>query len=109
MIKKLKKIIFGVFFGQDLRHHRWSVRVVQFITVCTIAFVCIAGLNLEKHNREYATREKELMAMIEDEESRSEEIDELSEYVGTDEYIESVAKEKLGLVYENEILFKAEH
>ena len=33
-------------------------------------------------------------------------IDALKEYVGTDEYIESVAKEKLGLVHENEILFK---
>ena len=33
-------------------------------------------------------------------------VDALKEYVGTDEYIESVAKEKLGLVHENEILFK---
>ena len=35
-------------------------------------------------------------------------IDELEEYVGTDEYIEDIAKEKLGLVYPNEILFEAE-
>ena len=36
-----------------------------------------------------------------------EEIDKLKEYVGTDEYIEDVAKEKLGLIKQNEILFKA--
>ena len=29
-------------------------------------------------------------------------------YVGTDEYVEDVAKEKLGLVYPNEIIFEAE-
>ena len=48
------------------------------------------------------------MKQLEQEELRAEEIDELEEYVGTDEYVEDVAKEKLGLVYPNEILFEAE-
>ena len=34
--------------------------------------------------------------------------DKLKKYVGTDEYIEEVAREKLGLVKENEILFRAQ-
>lgn len=32
----------------------------------------------------------------------------LGEYVGTDEYVEDVAREKLGLIHENEIILKAE-
>ena len=45
---------------------------------------------------------------LEEEERLDKEIDALEEYVGTDEYVEDVAKDKLGLVYPNEILFEAE-
>ena len=40
--------------------------------------------------------------------TRTEEIEEFEEYAGTDSYIEDVAKDKLGLIYENEILFEPE-
>ena len=50
----------------------------------------------------------ELEEQIEEEQARAKEIAELEKYVGTDEYVEEVAKEKLGLVYEDEIIFKAE-
>ena len=39
---------------------------------------------------------------------KAEEIEELKKYVQTKKYVEEVAKERLGLVYEDEILFKAE-
>ena len=45
---------------------------------------------------------------LEAQEERADEIDELEEYVGTDKYVEDVAKDKLGLAYPNEILFEAE-
>ena len=38
---------------------------------------------------------------------RNEEIENLETYTKTKKYVEDVAKEKLGLVYEDEILFKA--
>ena len=44
---------------------------------------------------------------IKAEKERSKEIKELDKYVGTDKYVEDVAKEKLGLVHNNEIIFKA--
>ena len=50
----------------------------------------------------------ELAQQIEEEKARAKEIDELEKYVSTDEYVEEVAKDKLGLVHENEIIFKAE-
>ena len=55
----------------------------------------------------YIAQEKELEASIQEEKDRAEEISELEDYVGTDEYIEQTAKDKLGLVHENEIIFKA--
>lgn len=40
---------------------------------------------------------------------RSKEIENLKEYVQSDKYIEDVARDKLGLVFEDEILFQAEN
>ncbi|MDE6699532.1 MAG: septum formation initiator family protein, partial [Acetatifactor sp.] len=56
----------------------------------------------------YAEREAELNQQIEAEERRAEEIENFRKYTQTKRYVEEVAKEKLGLVYEGEILFKEE-
>ena len=52
-------------------------------------------------------QETELKKQIDEEKARSQEIDDMEAYVGTDEYVEEIAKEKLGLVNENEIILKA--
>lgn len=44
--------------------------------------------------------------MIELEEARSEELVDLDAYTKTKKYVEEVAKDKLGLVYEDEIIFQ---
>ena len=65
-------------------------------------------LRLQQKNESYRQQEEELLAQIAEEEERAEEIEELKKYVQTKKYVEEVAKERLGLVYEDEILFKAE-
>ena len=50
----------------------------------------------------------ELAAKIEDEEKRTDEIEEFRKYTQTKRYVEEVAKEKLGLVYDGEIIFQEE-
>ena len=80
--------------------------IVAVILVLGIT-LSVASISLHAKNKEYKAKESELEAQIEAEELRSEEIDDLETYVGTDEYVEDVAKEKLGLVYPNEILFEA--
>ena len=52
-------------------------------------------------------REEALEEAIASEERRAEEIEELEAYTKTKKYVEDVAKEKLGLVYEDEIIFKS--
>lgn len=91
-----------------LRHHKRSVAAISGIIILLTAVVLVGGIKLQARNRAYKMQEAELLAQIDDEKERSEEIDQLKEYVGTDKYIEEVAKEKLGLVHENEILFKPE-
>ena len=79
---------------------------MAMIVMCAVIFV--AGMGLQTRNKKLQAQEIELQAQLEEEELRSEEIDELTKYVGTDEYVEAVAKEKLGLVHKGEILFRAE-
>jgi cell division protein DivIC len=57
-------------------------------------------------NATYAAREQELLAQIADEDARTLELEELATYTKTKKYAEEVAKDKLGLVYENEIIFQ---
>lgn len=69
-----------------------------------VIVVACAGLYRRLHsNRE---RIEELNAQIAQEDQRTAEIEELKEYTQTREYIEEVAREKLGLVYEGEVIFK---
>lgn len=91
-----------------LQHHKRSVLMISTIIVMLSVVMFAGGMSLKERNEAYIAQEIELQAQIDAEKERSAEIDELKNYVGTDEYIETVAKEKLGLVYENEILFRAE-
>ena len=50
-----------------------------------------------------------LSAQIDAETARAEEIEEYRKYTQTKAYVEEVAKDKLGLVYEGEILFKEDN
>ena len=64
--------------------------------------------NLQESLAGYETRAEALSQQIEDEKARTEEIEALKEYMLTDEYTEEAAREKLGLVKENEIIFQEE-
>jgi cell division protein FtsB len=84
---------------------------------CAVAFYCCVyeqylaegeGSACEEQIKELKRKRKEIDKQIKEEKARTKEIKELSEYVGTDEYVEDVAKEKLGLIHEDEIIFKAE-
>ena len=68
----------------------------------------VAGIRLKQKNLTYQQREEALQESIDKEEARSQEIDDLEAYTKTKKYAEEVAKDKLGLVYDNEIIFKEE-
>ena len=88
--------------------HRLSILSISGVIVLLAVMLSVASVSLHKKNQNYKTQEAELEKQLQEEETRKEEIDELEEYVGTDKYVEDVAKDKLGLVYPNEILFQAE-
>jgi len=63
-------------------------------------------VRLYNKNQEYIARETELKEQLEEETERQAQISDYEEYIGSKEYIEDTAKSKLGLVYDNEIIFK---
>lgn len=89
-----------------LQKHKTSVVGIIAILLLLVAVVTVSSVSLRARNKEYLAQEAELQEQIEAEEERAQEISELEEYVSTDEYIEQTAKDKLGLVHENEIIFK---
>jgi cell division protein DivIC len=94
--------------SRRILENRLSIMLVTGVILVLALVISFAQVSLNAKNRAYKVQEAELQKQIKQEIVRSEEIDELEEYVGTDKYIEDVAKDKLGLVYPNEILFEAE-
>ena len=77
------------------------VIVLAFLAVMTVQ-IC----RIKAKDADYVQKEAELKKEYQEETQRSSEIDELETYMNSSEYIEDVAKSKLGLTYKNEIIFK---
>ncbi|MDE6016046.1 MAG: septum formation initiator family protein [Acetatifactor sp.] len=88
--------------------NRFSMVLVVMVVALITAAVAMRSMELSQRLDVYAEREAELNQQIEAEERRAEEIENFRKYTQTKRYVEEVAKEKLGLVYEGEILFKEE-
>ncbi|MCI8495831.1 MAG: septum formation initiator family protein [Lachnospiraceae bacterium] len=88
------------------KHNKSGVLCVSLIVLIMAGVMSVQIVNLYRKNESYHKKERELQAQVESEEQRKIELEEYEEYINTKEYIEQVAKTKLGLVYENEIVFK---
>ena len=81
------------------------------LAIALVVLVILGGLMLKSNDLQerltgYDAKAATLQQQIEDEQTRTEEIDKLKKYMETDEYAEEVAREKLGLVKDNETVFK---
>lgn len=63
-------------------------------------------LHIYEKDQEYITQQTELEQELSDEQERQSELEEYEAYTKSDEYVEDVAKSRLGLLYDNEIVFK---
>lgn len=80
--------------------------VVVVLLICSIVSFKRFSLDLEREQSE--KRRNEVRTAIKEEQERTDEIDNYKAYVQTKKYVEEIAREKLGLVYEDEIIFKSE-
>ena len=88
---------------KDNLNNRMALVGVTMVVLSLAVAVHIKGIDLKEKDRSYSIREENLEAQVAKEEERAKQ---LEEYLQTKQYIEKVAKEKLGLVNRNEILLK---
>lgn len=79
---------------------------ITLVVVCLGVVVNLKSTSMQKKDREYQAREAALDKQIAYEQERAAELEEYRVYVQTKQYIEEVAKQKLGLVKPDEILLK---
>ena len=92
------------------RKERMGNRLAIIGITLVVLFLGVAvnfkSASMRKKDLEYQVREEALMAEVEREELRSADLKQYRVYVQTKQYIEEVAKQKLGLVKPDEILLK---
>ena len=95
-------------FRRRKNEYRLGMSMAFLAIIMIIAVVGINSISLRQKQAKYIAREQELQQQIDAENARTEELKELETYTKTKKYAEEVAKDKLGLVYDNEIIFKEE-
>lgn len=90
------------------RDNRVTTIIVISVLVMMIAVVGLGSIRLKQQRDEYRAQEAYFQELIAQEEMRAEELVEFDKYTKTNKYMEEVAKQKLGLVKDGEIVFIAE-
>lgn len=85
---------------------RGNMKMISYIVFFLAIILSLSSIRLYTKNIKYQEELKLLQKEYDKEEEYSRELDAKKEYMDTDAYVEDVAREKLGLIYENEILFK---
>lgn len=88
------------------RQNRFSMFLVLLVVVMILVVVAINRGEIRKKMDVNQAKIEQLEEQIAEEQARAEEIKEYEKYTHTKAYVEEVAHDKLGLVYEDEILFK---
>lgn len=91
------------------QQNKFSMFLVGLVVLMIMVVVAVDSVELQRKIDEQTAKETELLLQKDAEHARTEEIEEYRKYTQTKRYVEEVAKDKLGLVYEGEILFKEEN
>ena len=86
--------------------NRFSMFLVSLVVVMILILVSVSSIGLRAKIPERRSQLYQLELQLESEKRRQVEIEEYGKEVQTKGFIESVAREKLGLVYEGEVVFK---
>lgn len=97
-----------VAYRKKQQQNRFSMFLVTLVVLMLLILAGVRSVELRQKIEAKAAEAAQLDVQIEKEMSRAQEIEALRKEVQTKGYIERVAREKLGLVYEGEILFKQE-
>lgn len=90
------------------RANRKHILIIIIAAIIMSAMAIFEGLSLRAQCKENLAKQAEMEELIAQEKTRSEELEKYSEYTQTTDFAEWYAKEKMGLIYKNEIIFRGE-
>lgn len=82
--------------------------MIAFVVVVFCLCIGVKEYSLRMEREELRQKQEMLEKQIKSEEERAKELEALEKYMQTKKYMEDVAREKLGLVYPDEILIEPE-
>ena len=96
----------GRYRKRKKKENRMGKLCVSGIVFMFLIVMSIQIVKLYKEDQTYIAKEKELNEQLEDAMEEQQQLADYEQYTQSQQYIEEVAKSKLGLVYNNEIVFK---
>lgn len=95
--------------GRIVRNYTW---LAGFVVIILMGIICSAvnkaSDKLEDKNEVYEQQIEALDNQIAEQKKRREDLQTRSIYITTKQFVEDFAREKLGLVFEDEIIFRPE-
>lgn len=82
---------------------------IIMVVVTLVIFFGTRSKDIKAKNLEDSKKIEQLQGQLEEQEQREQELEEYSKYVNTKQFIEKMAREKLGLVYPDELIFTGEN
>lgn len=93
---------------RPVNYNRLGLLAITAVVLLFLGGLYISSQKLEQRLQMYDIKKENLDQRIADEKERTIEIDNLKDYMQTDAYAEEVARERLGLVKPDEIVFQEE-
>lgn len=90
------------------RRNRTGLFLVMTVVLLFCGTLAIHSISLKADCQTLQQQKQELEVKKDELEKQKKSIQEQQAYMQTNEYVEQVAREKFGLVYDNEIIFKAQ-
>ncbi|MBD5496728.1 MAG: septum formation initiator family protein [Lachnospiraceae bacterium] len=88
------------------RQNKFSMFLVTLVVVMILVVVAVKRVEIEAKMEANQAKIEQLNGQIASEEARAEEIKQYEKYTQTKGFVEEIAHDKLGLVYEGEIIFR---
>lgn len=81
---------------------------IAIIVILLLVVLSFQTMRLYNKNKEYIAKEEELQKQLDEETERQKELGEYEDSLDSNEYTEKEAHNKLGMLYDNEIIYKEE-
>lgn len=89
-----------------MRQNKRTMLGIVFVVAILMAVLLVSGARLKQKLSDGEARISELTKQTEQEQKRTQEIEDLQEEMQSDAYKEQIAKDRLGIVHDGEIVFK---